>query len=244
MTQGVSMRILILQNHERCDADLMGDALRRRDVQIEIAEVFATDRLPDVEAFDAVMVFGSPASCLNLDDDPGLVRARDLVRRAVALEKPVLGVCFGGQLLAHVLGAAVQRAPVGEFGRYEIRLTAEGVRSPLFEGFPSAFGSVEYHQDTFDLPEGATLLASTDLCPHQAFVLGRSVGLQFHPESSLRQVSTWTAAYPEGPASVGKTCDEVLAEYRAAAAEHAGLCERLVDNFLRFATSSPARRDY
>ncbi len=231
------MRILILQNHASCDADMVGDALRRRKVQLDVAKAFSAGPLPDVEAFDAVMAFGSPASCLDLDDDPDLVRARDLMRDAVALEKPVLGVCFGGQMLAHVLGAAVRRAEVGEFGRYEIRLTADGLRSPLFEGFPPVFGSIQFHSDTFDLPAGATLLASSDTCRHQAFLLGRSVGLQFHPESSLRQVSTWTAAHPGGPASVEKTSDSVLVECRAGAAEHAELCERLVDNFLRWGAS-------
>ncbi|MFH1418885.1 MAG: type 1 glutamine amidotransferase [Planctomycetota bacterium] len=229
------MRILLLQNHELCDADLMGTALRRRGVPCTVAAAFQTERLPDVADFDALLVLGSPASCRDIDQDPGLMNARGLVARAVALEKPTLGICFGGQILAQVLGAQVRQSDTGEFGTCEIHLTDEGVRSPLFVGFPATLPTAQFHSDTFELPPGATLLASSATCRNQAFVLGRSVGMQFHPEASATRVAEWARMFPDGPASLGKSVDDVAAECRATEVDRVELCDLLTENFLKFA---------
>ncbi len=229
------MKVLLLQNHELCDADLMGTALHRRSIACTVAAPYQTERLPDVADFDALLALGSPESCRDIDKDPGMMNALGLVARAVALEKPTLGICFGSQLLAQVLGAEVRRGDVGEYGTCEIRLNEEGTRSPLFADFPPAFPMAQFHSDTFDLPHGATLLASSETCRNQAFVHGQCVGLQFHPEASASRVAQWARIYPDGPANLGKSVDDIAAECRATETDRIQYCDLLTDNFLKFA---------
>lgn len=98
---------------------------------------------------------------------------------------PVLGVCLGAQLLAAALGAQVYTGPAGEAGLGQVRLTAEGRRDPVLDAGAGPDGLLpvlHWHDDTFDLPDGARLLASSTAYAHQAFRVGRAYGLQFHVE--------------------------------------------------------------
>ena len=229
------MNVLIVQNHEIVGPDLVEEVLRRRGVAYAVAKTFSPDPPPAAKDFDAVIMLGSPGSCGRLEGHRELLLARGLVADFVARGKAALGICFGGQLLAQVLGAEVRWNEAGEFGCYEVSLTDAGARSPLFEGFPSTFSTVQWHHETFGLPSGATLLATSEACAHQAFVVGHSVGVQFHPEASPQTVEVWAKAHPAGPADVGKTAEEMLAECRRTADEQARLCDQLVANFLEFA---------
>ncbi|MBN2559701.1 MAG: type 1 glutamine amidotransferase [Phycisphaerae bacterium] len=231
------MKVLVIQNHERVDGDMVEAVLRRRALAYVVAKTFRPDPLPDVKAFDAVVVLGSPASCVELEEHPDLLRAHELVARCVDADRAILGTCLGGQLLARVLGANVRRNEAGEFGCCQVMLTKEGARSPYFEGFPrsASFWTVQWHHDTFGLPNRADLLATSALCRNQAFAVGRSVGLQFHMEASPRTVAQWVEAYPQGLVEAGRSADDVLAECRRTAAEHARLCDLFVGNFLKHA---------
>src|SRR5204863_2879167 len=103
-----------------------------------------------------------------------------------------LGVCLGAQLLAKAVGAEVYRHRQKEIGWYGIELTPEALDDPLFAGLPSTQTVFQWHGDTFDLPEGAVLLAKGATCRHQAFRLGRAAyGVQFHPEMTLEMVGDW-----------------------------------------------------
>lgn len=139
--------------------------------------------LPPEPAPTAVYLSGSSASVY--DDAPWITRLSEQVKRWRDAGIPILGVCFGHQIIAHALGGAVEKNPGGwEVGVHEVELTAEGAADPLFEGLPSRFPVMQSHQDVVvELPEGATRLAGNPLSRHQAFSLGDRIRtVQFHPE--------------------------------------------------------------
>jgi GMP synthase (glutamine-hydrolysing) len=151
---------------------------------------------PPARGFDAVIMSGSPASVLEAAE--WMARAGDWMLEAAARGVPVLGVCFGHQLLAWRLGGAVARNPRGrELGTVAVSLTAAGRGDPLFHGVPDGAGFQSTHEDHVDpLPPGATLLASTPRCAVQAFAHGPRVrGVQFHPEMD-RASTRWVVMDP------------------------------------------------
>jgi GMP synthase (glutamine-hydrolysing) len=233
----VNVNVLLVQNHRIVRPDMVETAVRKRDVTCTLVRTFLSEPLPDPGDQDAVMVFGSPASCLDIETSADLRRLRDWVSGCVAADRAVLGICFGAQMLAQVLGAAVRRNEVGEFGCTTVSLTDEGGGSGLFRGFPPSFQMAQWHTDTFGLPPGASLLATSQACHHQAFASGRRVGLQFHIEASPRLIADWAEAGPKEPEGVGKSAEQVVAECEAVAAEQARLCDVFVENFLKLAAS-------
>jgi GMP synthase (glutamine-hydrolysing) len=153
------------------------------------------DRLRAAAAYDssaALVVMGGPMSA---NDDLDYLREEmRLMERALADSKPILGVCLGAQLLAKTLGARVYRNPVKEIGWGTVTLTPAADADPLFGGLPGVIEALHWHGETFDLPPGAQLLASSDICVNQAFRAGeRAWGLQFHIEATPEMIRNWLA---------------------------------------------------
>lgn len=145
-----------------------------------VIDAVAGDPLPDAGSVDGVIVTGSPANVHH--HDPWSVRAGEWLAEVAAADRPLLGVCYGHQLLADALGADVRANPNGrEMGVCEIEVTAD---DPLFDGLGARFVAVETHLDAvLTLPAGARLLARTEQTPIQAFALGENVRTcQWHPE--------------------------------------------------------------
>src|SRR5207245_5960724 len=150
------------------------------------------------------------------EQHPYLLAQRDLMRRAVDAELPVLGICLGAQMLARALDARVYRAPVREFGFKPVRLTAAGQRDILLSAFQTDDRVFQWHEDTFDLPAGAELLVAGDDVPLQAFRLGRNAwGVQFHFEVDADGVEAWLrVAEPTLTRVWKRTAEEVREELR------------------------------
>jgi GMP synthase (glutamine-hydrolysing) len=150
-------------------------------------------------------------------DHPWLVEEKRLLREAVEADTPVWGVCLGAQLLASALGARVYRGEEPEVGVLPVHLTSDAADDPVFGGAPSSFPTLQWHGDSFDLPEGAALLASSPAYPNQAFRVGRSYGLQFHIEVPLELATEWgdVPAYAQsleatlGPGALDKLLADV-----------------------------------
>ncbi len=140
--------------------------------------------LKDVVAdADGIIFSGSPRDAWS--DDPAIVRLVDFMRETVNRGQPLLGVCFGHQILARAFGGTVARNPAGwEVGERNVTITAAGRECGLFEGMPETLRVIESHQDAvLSLPPDATLLVENSHTPIQGFGIGsRAFGVQFHPE--------------------------------------------------------------
>jgi GMP synthase (glutamine-hydrolysing) len=184
------MRALVIQHAEHETAGLLGAALAERGAQIDLRLVFAGHPVPaTADEHDALIVLGGPMAAW--DPLPFLDEEARLLASAVRAGRPTLGVCLGAQLLARGLGARVYRGPALELGLAPIALTSDGRADPLLAPFDGA-EALHWHSDTFDLPVGATHLASSARYPNQAFRLGaRAYGVQFHPECDRALRRTW-----------------------------------------------------
>ena len=143
---------------------------------------------------DLLIGLGGPIGAYQERAYPFLAQELVLLERRLAAARPTLGICLGAQLMARALGARVYPAPAKEIGWGELQLSEAGRNGPLrhFTGVPV----LHWHGDTFDLPQGAELLASTEICPNQAFGLGHQVlACQFHPEISGRGFERWLVGH-------------------------------------------------
>jgi GMP synthase (glutamine-hydrolysing) len=158
--------------------------------------------LPDPTRYAAVIATGSTSSVT--ERRPWMATTAEYLLKAGEKQVPVLGVCFGHQLILEALGAPAQRNPKGrEFGTVEVDVTPEGARDPIFAGIPARFKAQQSHEDEASaLPPGARLLAKNDHCAVQAFAFGDWVrGVQFHPELSVEAVKAVAESRRIPPAS-------------------------------------------
>lgn len=157
--------------------------------------------LPEIQHADLLVVMGGPIGVYEADDYPFLTAEIDVIRQRLVARKPTLGICLGAQLMAAALGARVYPGDHGsEIGWFPL-LSASGSPTPdWFAPFLAGnLAVLHWHGDTFDLPAGAKLLASTKRYPHQAFMLEDfALALQFHPEVTKRGLEHWY---------VGHTCE-------------------------------------
>jgi len=154
------------------------------------------ERHPDFEpglgGYDGLIVLGGPMNVDEVDRYPNLYREAEAIGSAVESGMPVLGICLGSQLIAKALGARVYKNKEKEIGWYDLSPTEEGGRDPILSHFSGTEKIFQWHGDTFDIPEGAVLLASSPLCRNQAFRYGDNVyGLQFHLEVDEPMVERW-----------------------------------------------------
>jgi GMP synthase-like glutamine amidotransferase len=216
------MEVLVLQ-HIACEPPgVYEDVLHERGVTIHRVELDEGDPLPDWRAFDAIVAMGGPMGALDDDEHPWLVDEKRLIAEAVRSGLPFWGVCLGVQLLAASLGARVYPGPAPEVGVLPVMLTEEALADPVFAGTPRELLSLQWHGDTFDLPDGATRLAGSPAYPNQAFRVGaEAYGVQFHLEVSPVLAREW-ADVPEYAESLERVLgqgalDRLLAELDARA---------------------------
>lgn len=151
---------------------------------------------------DLCAVLGGPIGAYEANEYPFISDELRFLEKRISLLRPTLGVCLGAQLMAKAMGAEVYPCGIKEIGWSEITLTDTGRASPL-----SALEEVpvlHWHGDVFDLPSGATNLASTSIAPHQAFSLGAEVlALQFHAELDSEEFESWLIGHAVEIAGAG-----------------------------------------
>lgn len=190
------------------------------------------DPLPGVADISALIVLGGAMGANDEYKHPFLADLKTLIRHVVESGVPYLGICLGGQLLAAVLGAQVASGRWDEIGNFDISLTDRGTSDPLFSGIARKFRTFQWHHDSFDIPQGGMLLAYSDVCPNQAFRVGRCAwGLQFHPEVTEAIIRDWCA----WERSTSAKTEELIQAFSREAAAYGITARRLLHNFLQVA---------
>jgi GMP synthase-like glutamine amidotransferase len=177
--------VLLVQNTRIEGSGYLGELLQKDG--FDITSVNAKhEKLPDKD-FSLVVILGAPESAN--DDLPYLQAEQQLIKKSVEKNTPVLGICLGSQLIAKTFGAKVFSGPKKEIGFYnDLQISND---SGFFSGFDNPLTVFHWHGDTFDLPEGAIRLASSEHYPNQAFQYKSAVGLQFHLEVNEEMVNLW-----------------------------------------------------
>ena len=167
----------------------------------------------DLAQPDLLIMMGAPMSVYEQDRHPWIACQQRRLAARLALDRPTLGVCFGAQLMAAALGARVYRGAAKEVGFHPLTIAQVPEAAPLghLQGVPV----LHWHGDTFDLPAGAQLLASSERYVHQAFARGRNVlGLQFHAEMGLDdRFDTWVEQWPHDVDAAGTTAAQLRADH-------------------------------
>lgn len=216
------MRALVILHEEDAPGGLVSAWLAERGMDEDDYLISADGQSRDPQDYDLVVSLGSEESAYD-DTVPWVSREQALLRDAVRADVPVLGICFGSQILARALGGQAIRAQQSEIGWVTIRthepgLVAEG---PWFQ----------WHYDTFTPPDGALVLAESPVGP-QAYRIGRSLGVQFHPEVTNDIVEEWVSLGGEKLARDGVDPDRLLAETRQRETENRERTWRLMDAFV------------
>ncbi len=236
--------LLVLQHSAREPPGAYEDELQARGIAFHRVLVDEGQPLPDWREHAALLVMGGGMAANDEDTHPWLGPEKALIAEAVRSGMAYWGVCLGAQLLAAGLGARVQRGPRTELGVLPVQLTSRAARDPVFAAAPARFLSLQWHEDTYELPSGAQRLARSDLYEQQAFVLGRAYAVQFHLEVTPALAAEWMEipdyaaeveqiAGPGGPAAL-------LEQVRAAAAESVPLARALFSRWLVEVVGYPA----
>lgn len=156
------------------------------DHSLSSTQLYESSIMPAISDFDWLIVMGGPMSVHDEVQHPWLVEEKRFIRRAVEEGKKVLGICLGSQLISAALGARVYKNKEKEIGWFDIEFSSHAQSSPLFSGMGKSLKVFHWHGDTFDLPENAVLLASSDGCKNQAYIYKeRVLAFQFHAESTV-----------------------------------------------------------
>lgn len=226
------MRVLVIQNCETEDIGLYAVYMQQHGIEFDVVHAYLPDSvLRTAGDYDALFIGGTPVSIWEIDQHAFLLRESAYLSAALDKGKPCFGICGGGQLVTHLLGAEVRKNPEMEIGCHEVRLTARGESDPLLRGFPPRFPVFQWHADTFDIPQGASLLAEGNLCKNQLFRRGTVVGVQFHVEVTADTVALWADEYADELKLVKKDSRTIVEECRNHESQMCRLCNLLLDNF-------------
>jgi GMP synthase (glutamine-hydrolysing) len=192
------MNVLIIKHVDIEGPGLIEDCLRNERIPYLILNLNDSIPLPKLDSLTHIVILGGPMNVYEEDRFPFL-RDEDLfIKEAIQRGKTILGICLGAQLIAKALGAKVFKAPVKEIGWYDVSLTDEGFKDPLFSHLPSPFPVFQWHEDTFEIPKAGKLIATSNSIPHQAFRYGENAyGLQFHLEVTEEMICKWMKTYEE-----------------------------------------------
>lgn len=215
-------RALVLQHEQPTPGGYVHQWLEERGADQDIYRIDAEDREIDPRDYGMLVSLGSEFAAFD-DSIPWLEEEKRLLLEATAADVPVLGICFGGQLLARVLGGETFRGEIAEIGWLPVRSQDQAMVSdgPWFQ----------WHFDSFTLPPGASLIADSVAGP-QAYTFGASLGLQFHPEVTTEIMDEWVVAYRHELDQEGVDPDRLLEETYERADATRDAAWRLFDGFL------------
>lgn len=189
------MKILMIKNSAACAPFLARTSAERCGFSVDEVAAYETDvSVLDPTAYAGVVVLGGVHDATDYEHFPYSRNVEGLIRRSLDNDVPLFAICLGAQQAAMVLGETVFRGENGfEGGWRQMQRTPAGVADPVLSVVPDDVVFMEWHQDTFDLPKGATLLASTDQYTNQIYRYGSMFAVQFHPELDEANIRLWHA---------------------------------------------------
>jgi GMP synthase-like glutamine amidotransferase len=212
--------ITILQHGEHEPAGTVEETLNAESTSFSVIRLYEGDPVP-AEPPEKLIILGGQMSVNDEREFPFLVGEKQLVKKAVARGSTVLGICLGAQMIAAACGKTVY-AGEKELGWR----TITGCHAPGQRFFPGEFDVFHWHKETFDLPEGARLLATGKAVKNQAFMINNALGVQFHPEVTKEIIAFWAKDLgADESAAILKDSEEKLDENRF-------LCDAIVHVFL------------
>ncbi len=237
--------VAVLHHLERPITGHAGRVLRAAGVHLDERRRRAGDPLPALEEVDGLLSLGGEQSVRDLDRHADLAEESAFLREAVAREVPVLGVCLGGQLLAHALGGTVARLPrpLLEWAPIEPLPAAAG--DPVLGALPPGGRALHWNEDGFTVPPGAVELLRPVSAGAEGFRAGRAAwGIQFHPEVDGEILDRWYVEWPEEAPGAGRTLEEARAADARWLDGQARVAEALFGGFARVvaAARAPSRR--
>ncbi len=197
------MKIHYLQHDDLVQACTIEQWATEQGILLSNTQVHKGEAFPDTSDFDLLIILGGRMGAYEEDAYPWLIDEKEFIKRAIAENKYVLGVCLGAQILAHVLGGLVHPHVHKEIGWWPVHFSPQ-IEGTILQGLPETVHLFEFHGDTFKLPTGVKLLASSAGCENQAFIYNdRVLAVQFHPEVSVEKTKVLAQAVGnvEGPYS-------------------------------------------
>ena len=188
------MRLLVFQ-HIACEhPGIFRQFLKEDGISWDAVELDAGEAIPPLEDYGMLWIMGGPMDVWDVDEHPWLVPEKRAIRRWVQdLKRPFLGVCLGHQLLADALNGTCgpQRPP--EVGILDVELTEAGMADPVFGSLPRRVKALQWHSvRVSQVPEGAAVLARSDVCPVQAMRVGNNAySMQYHVELEPDTIPNW-----------------------------------------------------
>jgi GMP synthase-like glutamine amidotransferase len=213
----------VIANTGDDDAGYVGDRFRQHGYELELCYRDSGDGPIGLDDVDVIILLGSDWSVYWDKVANHVERESDAVRRAAASDLPVLGICYGGQVMSHALGGSVERADITEIGWFDVA-SDDAALTPPGPWF-------EFHVDKFTPPSDAIVFASTAAGP-QGYRLGRMLALQFHPEVTPNIIRRWGAESATESERYGIDFEAIYAQSDELDQQNRERCYQLVDAFL------------
>ncbi len=211
-------KIWVLQNAPPENLGIADQVLQSNGLAPAYVRTFAGEEVPRyMEDAAGLVILGGPMGVYERDRYPFIDAAMRLIDQALKQDKPILGICLGSQLLATALGARVTRGAHKEIGWYPIELQPAANQDPLVSGLEPSFMGYHWHGDIFELPDGATALASSAHTAYQAFSYGRAAyGVLFHMEVTAQIIADMVWAFADEVREAGLDGEQIKTD----AAQH------------------------
>jgi GMP synthase (glutamine-hydrolysing) len=197
------VRVLAIVHQPDAGPGVFAEAVREHGAELDVW--LPSEGIPapaDPLGYGAVLVLGGAVHPDQEADNGWLGEEKDLLKRVLAAEVPLLGLCLGGQLVAEAAGATPRRAARPEIGWQRVELSPAGREDPLLGPLAPGFEAFQWHSYEFPLPPGAVALAQSDVCLQACRIGAATWALQFHPEVSAADALHWIDDYRSDPDAV------------------------------------------
>lgn len=230
------MKPVRIFRHITCEGPgYLATVLEQQHIPYEIIAIDADETVPSQIDDVSGLVFMGGSMSVN-DPLPWIEQELALIREARKCDLPILGFCLGSQLIAKALGAMVRKGNGMELGWASVHKYQPDQSDGWFDGIDNRFNVFHWHGETFDLPDGATLLLGSNCYPNQAFSLGNTLALQFHLEMTADMVREWVGLYQNdvhsgGPCVQAET--QIIQHAEQSSRELQGVAEQVFSNWIQ-----------